>query len=95
MSDLDNKLIIEAMSRRGFLGTLGKAAAVAGINPKLPIPNLRDDDDDYDDESMDNDKGFDVQEWIIDNVLDYTVDEAIGDVKISRELANNIYKELI
>ena len=91
MSDLDNRLIIEAMSRRGFLGTLGKAAAAAGINPKLPKPNLKDDDDDVNDY---DDEGFDVQEWILGTVLDHTVDHAIGDVKISRELANNIYKEL-
>ena len=49
MSDIDDKLIIEAMSRRGFLGTLGKAAAAAGLSPKLPIPNLKDDEDDDDD----------------------------------------------
>ena len=91
MSDLDNRLILEAMSRRGFLGTLSKAAAAAGINPKLPIPNLKDDDDDVNDY---DDEGFDVQEWILGTVLDHTVDHAIGDVKISRELANNIYKEL-
>ena len=101
MSDLDNKLIIEAMSRRGFLGTLGKAAAVAGINPKLPIPNLRDDDDDYDDDEYDDEgdwgdeEGFDVYDWINSNVLDHTVDKAIGNTKISKELANEIWKQLI
>jgi len=85
----------EAISRRGFLGTLGKAAAATGISPKLPIPNLRDDDDDYDDyDDYDDWEGYDVQGWIIDNVLD-NIDDAIGDVEISDELARNINKELI
>lgn len=96
MSDLDDKLIIEAMSRRGFLGTLGKAAAVAGINPKLPVPNLKNDDDDYDDEDdWGDEEGFDVYDWINSNVLDHTVDEAIGNTKISKELANEVWKQLI
>lgn len=92
MSDLDNRLIIEALSRRGFLGTLGKAAAAAGINPKLPIPNLRDDDDEYDDEGdWGDEEGFDIYDWINDNVLDHAVDEAIGNTKISNQLADKIF----
>ena len=96
MSDLDDKLIIEAMSRRGFLGTLGKAAAAAGLSPKLPIPNLKDDDDDDDDyegdDWTDNVEGHDIEDWINDNVLDYTIDQAIGDSKISNSLADKIQK---
>jgi len=98
MSDLDDKLIIEAMSRRGFLGTLGKAAAAAGLSPKLPIPNLKDDDDDddddYDDDSWGDVEGHDIEDWINDNVLDYTIDQAIGDSKISNPLADKIQKML-
>lgn len=99
MSDLDDKLIIEAMSRRGFLGTLGKAAAAAGLSPKLPIPNLKDDDDDDDDyyegdDWTDNVEGHDIEDWINDNVLDYTIDQAIGDSKISNLLADKIQKML-
>jgi len=95
MSDLDDKLIIEAMSRRGFLGTLGKAAAAAGLSPKLPIPNLKDDDDDDDDyyegdDWTDNVEGHDIEDWINDNVLDYTIDQAIGDSKISNSLVDKI-----
>jgi len=95
MSDLDDKLIIEAMSRRGFLGTLGKAAAAAGLSPKLPIPNLKDDDDDDDDYEGDDwtdVEGHDIEDWINDNVLDYTIDQAIGDSKISNSLADKIQK---
>lgn len=88
MSDLDNRLIIEAMSRRGFLGTLGKAAAAAGINPKLPIPNLKDDDDDYD--PIDEYERFDFDEWFEFNVRDIIVDNSIGDNKISNPLADKI-----
>ena len=99
MSDLDNNLIIEAMSRRGFLGTLGKAAAAAGLSPKLPIPNLTDDDDDDDDDYegddwTDNVEGHDIEDWINDNILDYTIDQAIGDSKISNLLADKIQKML-
>ena len=88
MSDLDNRLIIEAMSRRGFLGTLGKAAAAAGINPKLPIPNLKDNDDDY--EPWDEFERFDFDEWFDFNVRDIIVDKSIGDNKISNPLADKI-----
>ena len=97
MSDLDDKLIIEAMSRRGFLGTLGKAAAAAGLSPKLPIPNLKDDDDDDDDYEGDDwtdVEGHDIEDWINDNVLDYTIDQAIGDSKISNSLADKIQNML-
>ncbi len=99
MSDLDDKLIIEAMSRRGFLGTLGKAAAAAGLSPKLPIPNLKDDDDDDDDyyegdDWTDNVEGHDIEDWINDNVLDYTIDQAIEDSNISNSLADKIQKML-
>jgi len=86
MSDLDNRLIIEAMSRRGFLGTLGKAAAAAGINPKLPIPNLKDDaPEDYDDYER-----FDFDEWFDFNVRDIIADKSLGDLKISNPLADKI-----
>jgi hypothetical protein len=85
MSDLDNKLIIEAMSRRGFLGTLGKAAAAAGLSPKLPIPNLKDDDDDDDEYER-----FDFNDWFINNVRDIIIDNSIGDNKISNALADKI-----
>jgi len=98
MSDIDDKLIIEAMSRRGFLGTLGKAAAAAGLSPKLPIPNLKDDEDDDDDyegdDWTDNVEGHDIEDWINDNVLDYTIDQAIGDSKISNSLADKIQNML-
>jgi len=89
MSDLDDKLIIEAMSRRGFLGTLGKAAAAAGLSPKLPIPNLKDDDDDEDD-ILDDYERFDFSEWFEFNVRDIIIDDAIGDNKISNPLADKI-----
>ena len=98
MSDLDDKLIIEAMSRRGFLDTLGKAAAAAGLSPKLPIPNFSDDeDDDDDDDDYEGDdwtdvEGHDIEDWINDNVLDYTIDQAIGDSKISNSLVDKIQK---
>jgi len=95
MSDLDDKLIIEAMSRRGFLGTLGKAAAAAGINPKLPIPNLKDDeDDDYEEDYFENIESSDFEYWIKENILDEIIDTALGDLNISDFLYNE-FKEIV
>ena len=88
--------LIEADSRRDFLKKLGMGVSgmASGINPLKGITS-KDADDDYDDDYegddwTDNVEGHDIEDWINDNVLDYTIDQAIGDSKISNSLADKI-----
>jgi len=109
MSDLDDKLIIEAMSRRGFLGTLGKAAATAGLNPKLPaglspiglspqlpihVPDDNDHNDDYFDDYFENIEFSEFEDWIKENVLNEVIDSALGDLDIS-DFFYEIFKKIV
>ena len=85
---------LEEDTRRDFLKKLGMGVSgiASGINP---LKGMSSDDEEYDPSEDYYEDYFDVFDWINSNVLDHTVDRAIGDTKISKELANEIWKKLI